>query len=163
MSLQPTYSNVSTGNGSAVETSNFSIRANHNILTVDMLGTWNEDNTLDYVSEYKRLVNRYFTREWACVINLKGMEMLLSESFQIDTLKALNAWSYIKGMKSIAVVFSSNNRSHLLYQFEEIFKVTHPYSTAVCLSEFEAAQWLESQGFKIKTTSELSQPVSFAV
>jgi hypothetical protein len=149
--------------GSRVETTNFVIDAKHDILTIDMLGTWNEGNTLDYVASYKRLVHRYFTREWACVINLKGMDMLLSESFQIETLKALNAWSYIKGMKAIAVVFSSNNRSHLLYQFEEIFKVKHPYATSVCLSEFEASQWLDSQGFKMKTLNSSPKLTSIAV
>ena len=163
MSLYTTYSNASTETASRVETSNFVIQANHDILSIDMIGTWNEDNTLDYVAEYKRLVHRYFTREWACVVNLKGMDMLLSESFQIETLKALNAWSYIKGMKAIAVVFSSNNRSHLLYQFEEIFKVTHPYATSVCLSEFEAVQWLDSQGFRMKKANPSPKIASIAV
>lgn len=163
MSLYTTYSNHSSEGGSRAETSHFTIQANHDILSIDMLGTWNENNTLDYVSEYKRLVNRYFTREWACVVNLKEMDMLLSESFQVETLKALNAWSYIKGMKAISVVFSNNNRTHLLYQFEEIFKVRHPYATAVCLSEFEASQWLESQGFKLKTVNQTPKLASIAV
>lgn len=162
MSLYTTTSNVNKVSNRA-ETTNYVIQANHDILSIDMLGTWNEGNTLDYVAEYKRLVSRYFTREWACVINLKGMDMLLSESFQIETLKALNAWSYIKGMKAVAVVFSSTNRSHLLYQFEEIFKVKHPYATSVCLSEFEASQWLESQGFKMKTVNESPKLTSIAV
>jgi hypothetical protein len=74
--------------------------------------------------------------------------MLLSESFQIETFKALNAWSYIKGMKAISVVVSHRNRSHLLYQFEEIFKVNHPYATAVCYSELESTKWLSDHGFK---------------
>jgi hypothetical protein len=163
MSLYSTSLTENSGIGCRAETTNYVIQANHNILSIDMLGTWNEGNTLDYVAEYKRLVNRYFTQEWACIVNLKGMEMLLSESFQIETLRALNAWSYIKGMKAISVVFSSNNRSHLLYQFEEIFKVKHPYATAVCLSEFEAVQWIESQGFKIKAAPRSPQAASFAV
>ena len=101
----------------------FSIEPNKDILLIDLFGTWNEDTTLEFIAEYKRLANRYFTREWACVFNLQGLEMLLSESFQIETFRALNAWSYIKGMKSVSVIISSKNRSHLLYQFEEIFKV----------------------------------------
>ena len=149
--------------GSKIETPNFVIHAMHDILSIDMFGTWNEDNTIEFVADYKRLVHRYFTREWACVINLRGLDMLLSESFQIETLKALNAWSYIKGMKAISVVVSSNNRSHLLYQFEEIFKVNHPYATAACHSELESSQWLSSQGFKLKTVAPSPSLTSIAV
>ena len=132
------------------QSKNFSLKPNTDIFLVDLFGTWNEETTLEFVSEFKRLANRYFTREWACVFNLQGLEMLLSESFQIETLKALNAWSYIKGMKAISVIISSKNRSHLLYQFEEIFKVNHPYNTAVCHSPIESSQWLADQGFKQK-------------
>lgn len=141
---------VSTQNSKHVKTEFFSILPEHNIVTVDLFGTWNEQQTLDYVAEFKRLVHRYFTQEWACVINLQHLDMLLSESFQIDTFKALNAWSYIKGMKAISVIVSHRNRSHLLYQFEEIFKVNHPYATAVCYSELESLQWLANQGFKMR-------------
>ena len=126
----------------------FIINPQQKVLHVDFLGTWGPDQTLEYVEEYKRLVNRYFTQEWACVINLQDMELLLSESFQIETFKALNAWSYIKGMRSIAVIISHDNRSHLLYQFEEVFKVNHPYETQVCFSEIQATQWLIEQGFR---------------
>ncbi len=139
---------LSSQNSKHVKTEFFSILPKHNIVTVDMYGTWNEQQTLDFVSEFKRLVHRYFTQEWACIINLQNLDMLLSESFQIETLKALNAWSYIKGMKAISVVVSHRNRSHLLYQFEEIFKVNHPYATAVCHSELESTNWLVGHGFK---------------
>jgi len=142
---------------------NFIIHPEHNILTIDLFGTWNEQQTLEYVADYKRLVHRYFTREWACVINLQGLDMLLSESFQIETLKALNAWSYIKGMKAISVIISSKNRSHLLYQFEEIFKVNHPYNTAVCHSPIESSQWLADQGFKQKLEKSSHKLESLAV
>lgn len=139
---------VASRNSKHVKTEFFSIYPEHNIVTVDLFGTWNEQQTLDFVAEFKRLVHRYFTQEWACIINLQHLDMLLSESFQIETLKALNAWSYIKGMKAISVVVSHRNRSHLLYQFEEIFKVNHPYATAVCHSELESTNWLEGHGFK---------------
>lgn len=139
---------VADQNSKQVKTEFYSIVPAHNIVTVDMYGTWNEQQTLDFVAEFKRLVHRYFTQEWACIINLQHLDMLLSESFQIDTFKALNAWSYIKGMKAISVVVSHRNRSHLLYQFEEIFKVNHPYATAVCYSELESTNWLEGHGFK---------------
>jgi GTP-sensing pleiotropic transcriptional regulator CodY len=163
MASQISSSDICHESGSRIETSNFVIHARHDILSVDMSGTWNEDNTLEYVADYKRLVHRYFTREWACVINLKDLDMLLSESFQIETLKALNAWSFIKGMKAVSVVVSDNNRSHLLYQFEEVFKVNHPYATAVCQSEFEASQWLASQGFKFKIANPSPKLTSIAV
>ena len=139
---------VADQNSKQVKTEFYSIVPAHNIVTVDMYGTWNEQQTLDFVAEFKRLVHRYFTQEWACIINLQHLDMLFSESFQIDTFKALNAWSYIKGMKAISVVVSHRNRSHLLYQFEEIFKVNHPYATAVCYSELESTNWLEGHGFK---------------
>ncbi|MFV1873157.1 MAG: hypothetical protein ACMZ64_07550 [Oleiphilus sp.] len=146
-----------------VKTEFFAIMPEHNIVTVDLFGTWNEQQTLDFVAEFKRLVHRYFTQEWACVINLQHLDMLLSESFQIQTFKALNAWSYIKGMKAISVVVSHKNRSHLLYQFEEIFKVNHPYATAVCYSELESANWMADHGFKPrqkKTASAFSHVIS---
>jgi hypothetical protein len=152
-----------TKNNSNEMNQNFIICPEHDILSIELFGTWNEQQTLDYVAEYKKLVHRYFTREWACVINLQGMDLLLSESFQIETLKALNAWSYIKGMKTISVIISNNNRSHLLYQFEEIFKVNHPYTTAVCHSEIEADQWMASQGFKQKNKFKVDARESMAV
>ena len=141
----------------------FSLQPNTDIFLIDMFGTWNEETTLEFVSEFKRLANRYFTREWACVFNLQGLEMLLSESFQIETFRALNAWSYIKGMKSVSVIISSKNRSHLLYQFEEIFKVNHPYATAVCHSAIDASQWLNDQGFKQKLFESSQNKLAFAV
>ena len=158
MDLETSLESANIDNGR-----NFVIHPEHDILTVDLCGTWNEQQTLKYVAEYKRLVHRYFTREWGCVINLQGLDMLLSESFQIETLKALNAWSYIKGMKAISVIISSNNRSHLLYQFEEIFKVNHPYATAVCHSPVEANQWIADQGFRPKIKEPSQKVHSFAV
>ena len=148
---------VSSQNSKHVKTEFFSILPEHNIVTVDLFGTWNEDQTLDFVADFKRIVHRYFTQEWACIINLQHLDMLLSEPFQIETFKALNAWSYIKGMKAISVVVSHRNRSHLLYQFEEIFKVNHPYATAVCHSELESSNWLSGHGFKQRAINSSSR------
>jgi len=142
---------------------NFLIQPEKNILSIDLKGTWNEQTTLDFIAEYKLLVNRRFTQEWACVMSLQHLELLLSESFQIESFRALNAWSYIKGMKAAAVIISSNNRSHLLYQFEEIFKVNHPYATAVCHSEIEASQWLNDQGFEQKVIAASQKKVAYSV
>jgi len=128
----------------------FVIHPESNILSIDLSGTWNQQTTLEFVESYKRIVHRFFTQEWACVMNLKNLDLLLSESFQIESFRALNAWSYIKGMKASSVIIGSKNRSHLLYQFEEIYKVNHPYATAVCHSYIEAAQWLSEQGFQQK-------------
>lgn len=128
----------------------FSIKPAHDILYVTMSGTWSPDQTLAYAAEYKKQVSRYFAREWACVLNLQNLEMLLSEDFQIETLKALNTWSYIKGMKAAAVIISQDNRSHLLYQLEEIFKRVQTYASAVCYSEVDANHWLVDQGFNEK-------------
>jgi len=131
----------------ATQEEHYIINPQQDVLHVDFKGTWSPEETLKYVENYKRLVNRYFTHEWACVMNLQGLDMLLSEPFQIETFKALNAWSYIKGMRSVAVIICNSNRSHLLYQFEEILKVNHPYETQVCFSEIQSNQWLLDQGF----------------
>jgi len=131
----------------ATQEEHYIINPQQDVLHVDFKGSWSPEETLKYVENYKRLVNRYFTSEWACVMNLQGLDMLLSEPFQIETFKALNAWSYIKGMRSVAVIISNSNRSHLLYQFEEILKVNHPYETQVCFSEIQSNQWLHDQGF----------------
>ena len=72
----------------AIQDEHFSIKPQQGILRVDFKGTWSPEETLKYVENYKRLVNRYFTHEWACVMNLQGLDMLLSESFQIETFKA---------------------------------------------------------------------------
>ncbi len=128
----------------------YEIKPAHDILYVDMFGSWSPDDTAEFGTEYKRLVSRYFAREWACVINLKQLDMLISESQQIAAFKALNTWSYIKGMKAQAVIVGPDNRSHLLYQFEEIFKDQQPFAKAVFHHELEANHWLTEQGFSEK-------------
>ena len=52
-------------------------------------------------------------------------------------------------MRSVAVIISHRNRSHLLYQFEDILEVNHPYETQVCFSEIQSDQWLIDQGFNV--------------
>jgi len=135
----------------------FLVKPVHDILYVDMAGTWNKEQALAYTEEYKKQVSRYFAREWACVLNLQNLEMLLPETFQIETLRALNTWSFIKGMKAIAVIVSADNRSHLLYQLEEVFKGANSYATAVCHSEVEANHWLVECGFSENRLSQSQQ------
>lgn len=131
---------------SSVE-SKFTINPVHDVLYVDLKGTWDPEQTQLYAAEFKRQVSRYFAREWACIWNLKELDMLLAEETQIALFKALNTWSYIKGMKAGAVIISVDNRDHLLYQVEEIFKGVQPFATTVCHSELEANHWLVEQGF----------------
>lgn len=125
----------------------FSIDPEHDILHVEMRGTWNEDIAHAYVAEYKKIVGRYFAREWACVLDLRKMEMLLSEEFQINTLKALNTWSYIKGLKSMAIVVNEQVRPHLLYQFEEILMDKPDFNSRVLSNPIDARHWLKDEGF----------------
>ncbi len=124
------------------------IQPHHDILTVTLRGSWNAEDSLSFVSDYKKLVNHYFAREWACVFNLKQMEMLIPDAYQVHTFRALNTWSYIKGMQALVVLFSQNSRSQLLYQFEEILEDRQAYQRKVCQSEAEGYQWLADQGFR---------------
>jgi len=128
----------------------YEIKPVHDILYVDMRGSWSPEETVEYVSEFKRLVSRYFAREWACVLNLKHLDMLISETQQISAFKALNTWAYIKGMKSLAVIVGQDNRSHLLFQFEEILKGEQSFYKSVFHNEVEANHWLTDQGFSEK-------------
>lgn len=128
----------------------FSIKPVHDVLYVQLSGSWNHDLTADYSLEYKKQTSRYFAREWACVLNLQNLDMIIPEREQIETFRALNTWSYIKGMTALAIVISLENRHQLLYQFEEIFQDPQPYRTAIFYSDEEASAWLESQnGIKV--------------
>lgn len=128
----------------------FNLQPSHDILYVDMYGSWNHDQTYQYSLEYKKVVSRYFAREWVCVMNLQALEMLISEREQIETLKALNTWSYIKGMTALVAVIGIENRHYLMYQFEEIFNDNQPYAKKICYSAHEAEQWLVNQGKLVK-------------
>lgn len=134
----------------------YSVKPVHNVLYIELSGSWNHDQTCDYSLEYKKQVSRYFAREWACVLNLQNLEMLISENAQIEMFRALNTWSYIKGMTAQALVISMENRHHLLYQFEEIFNQKQPYETGIFYSETEANSWLKSLGH-IRTVETSSQ------
>jgi hypothetical protein len=134
----------------------FSVKPAHNVLYVELSGSWNHEKTCDYAIEYKKQVSRYFAREWACVLNLQNLEMLISEQSQIEMFRALNSWSYIKGMTAQAVVISIENRHHLLYQFEEVFNETQPFEMSIFYSEPEANSWLKSLGHirSVETSSQ---------
>lgn len=131
-------------------TKSYSINPVHDVLYVTLSGTWSPENTLEFVSQYKKEVSRYFAREWASVFYLNDLEMLLAEDFQIETFKALFTWSYIKGMQAMSLIVGADNRSHLLYQFEEMLQGRQPFATKVCHGNLEAGQWLRSNGFQAK-------------
>ena len=124
----------------------YRIKPVHDILYVDLLGSWNPDRTYDYSLEYKKIVSRYFAREWVCVLNLQHLDLLISEPAQVETFKALNTWSYIKGMTALVVMVGIQNRHHLLYQFEEIFNDRQPYEKVVFYSDVELNAWMSDHG-----------------
>jgi len=124
----------------------YTLQPIQDILYVDLFGSWNHDQTYNYSLDYKKQVSRYFAREWVCVMNLQQLDMLISEQAQIETFRALNTWSYIKGMTAMLVVIGIENRHHLLYQFEDIFDDKQPYEKAILYSDAEAQHWLIEHG-----------------
>lgn len=127
-------------------TPGYSIQPVHDVLHVRLSGSWNHDQTFAYTIDYKKQVSRYFAREWVCVLNLQNLELLISEQEQIETFRALNTWSYIKGMIALGIVISPENRDHLLYQFEEIMSDNQSYQKAIFYSDVEANHWLQKLG-----------------
>lgn len=132
----------------------YTIRPAHDILYVSLVGSWSPNDTLRFLSDYKRQVSKYFAQEWACVMQLSELEMLIEEDFQIETFKALNTWGFIKGMGAMAIIIGHENRDHLLFQFEEILKGKQPFQTSVFRSNEEADAWLRLRGFKAKLLAE---------
>lgn len=130
--------------------SKYIIQPVRDVLYVKLDGSWNAEQTLAFSADFKRQVNRCFAREWACVFNLKDMDLLIPESYQVHAFRALNTWSYIKGMQALVLLFSHDSRSQLLFQFEEILQDRQPYLKKVCQSEVEANQWLAGLGFREK-------------
>lgn len=128
----------------------YSLNPEHDILYVTMNGTWNMDTTQAYISQYKKDVSRYFAREWAAVLDLRNLEMLLSEEFQLESIIALNTWSFIKGMTTMAIIVGEHNRGPLLYQFEEIFNQSPAFARDVFSNPVKARHWLFDQGFRGK-------------
>lgn len=124
----------------------FTLQPAQDVLYIDLFGSWNHEQTCEYSLEYKKQVSRYFAREWVAVMNLQKLDMLIEEPNQIDMFRALNTWSFIKGMTAMVVVVGIENRHHLLYQFEEIFNDKQPYQKAILYSEAEALQWLRDNG-----------------
>ncbi|UZE97900.1 hypothetical protein [Alkalimarinus alittae] len=139
----------------------FTIRPVHDILYVSLIGSWSTDDTLNFVADYKRLVSKYFAQEWACVLQISDLEMLIGEDFQQETLKALNTWGYIKGMGALAIIVGHKNRDHLLFQFEEILKGKQSFQTGVFRSNEDADAWLRLRGFKAKLLVEESGVLKF--
>jgi len=139
---------------SEISSEKYTIRPAHDILYVSLKGSLAPDDTLRFLSDYKKQVGKYFAQEWACVTQLSELEMLIEEGFQIETFKALNTWSYIKGMGAMAIIVGNDNRDHLLYQFEEILQGKLPFQTGVFKSNDEADTWLRLRGFKAKLLAE---------
>ena len=138
---------------SEIKHERYSIKPVHDILYVDLKGTWLAEDTLTFTTEFKKQVSRYFARSWACVMSIKDLDMLVDDSFQIDSFVALNTWSYIKGMSHMVIVTGSQKRDMLLYQFEEILKAKQPFSMEVFMTEFPAQQWLKDHGFNMESAS----------
>ena len=128
----------------------FSLQPENDVLYVEMSGSWSPDTTLEFVAEYKKQVSRYFAREWAYVLNIAELEMLMSDEFQVATFKSLHTWAYIKGMQAIALIVAESNRGHLLYQFEEMLKGAGQIDTKVCQHADEAAEWLAEKRFSTR-------------
>ncbi len=139
----------------------YTIRPAHDILYISLLGSWSPDDTLRFLADYKKQVSKYFAQEWACVMQISDLDMLIEEGFQIETFKALNTWSYIKGMGAMAIIVGMENRDHLLFQFEEILKGKLPFQTSVFKSNDEADAWLRIRGFKAKLLSDEFGMVQF--
>lgn len=135
---------------SEVSNEKYTIRPAHDILYVSLSGSLSPDDTLRFVTDYKRLVSKYFAQEWACVMQLSELEMLIGEDFQIETFKALNTWGFIKGMGAMSIIVGHKNRDHLLYQFEEILKGKQSFQTSVVRSNEEADAWLKLRGYNAK-------------
>ena len=128
----------------------YSIKPVHDTLFVTLRGSWSMDNMRQFTEDYKKLVGRYFAREWACVLNIRDLELLIGEDQQIAAFKALNTWSFIKGMQAQAVILSDRNPGYLLYQFEEILKDKASFDRKVFLNERDADHWLVNKGFSEK-------------
>ncbi len=132
----------------AIQHEKYTIRPVHDTLYVDLKGTWNHEDTYQFTSDYKKLVSRYFARRWCCVLRVDQLEMLIDEDFQIPSFKALNTWSFIKGMGAFALVSSPENRDCLIFQFDEVMRGRHPFDAECFLSEDDADSWLKERGFQ---------------
>ena len=139
---------------SEVSCDKYSIRPAHDILYVDLKGTWTAEDTLQFVAEYKKQVSRYFAQSWACVLKIKNLDMLIDDNFQIQSFISLNTWSYIKGMSDMVIITGTQSRDMLLYQFEEIISAKQPFDMEICTNDFLADQWLRDRGFRAKQLEE---------
>ncbi|MDX1451109.1 MAG: hypothetical protein R3183_01025 [Oleiphilaceae bacterium] len=128
----------------------YTIKTAHDTVFVRLQGSWSAEHMHNFTQEFKQLVGRYFAREWACVMDISDLELLIGEQEQIAAFRALNTWSFIKGMRAQALVVSERNPSYLLYQFEEVLRTKSSYERQVCENESQAEQWLHDYGFSEK-------------
>jgi hypothetical protein len=148
---------ISGDHAMSSSSSKYLIQPFHDVLSVRLSGTWNAEDTMQFSGDFKRQVSRYFAREWACVLNLKELELLVPDAYQVHAFRALNTWSYIKGMQAMAILFSPDSRSALLYQFEEILDDRQPYQRLLGQSEAEAHRWLAELGFRDRKENQLQR------
>ncbi len=132
----------------AIQNDKYSIKPVHDTLYVDLKGTWNHEDTYQFISDYKKLVSRYFAQRWCCVLTVSDLELLIDEDFQVPSFKALNTWSFIKGMGAFALVTSAKNRDCLIFQFDEVMRGRHPFEAECFGSEAEADTWLKARGYQ---------------
>lgn len=126
---------------------NYKIVAKHNLLRISIAGTLNEELTLNFVKDCKKLVASYFSHGWALELDLSGLEMLIDERFHVETLKALFTWFYIKGMSAMALLTGHDLKPHLMYPFEQALSDRPPYSVKVFRDSEESQVWLKLTGF----------------
>lgn len=120
----------------------YTIEPAHDIL----LESWNPQHAYDYALNYKKIVSQYFAREWVCLLNLQHLGQLVSDPSQLEIFRALNAWSYIKGMKALVVMANIQNRHPLHNQFVEIFNDHQPYEKAFFYNDAELGDWMTAHG-----------------
>ncbi len=126
----------------------YNIRAEHDLLFVELQGTWTPEDTLQFMVAYKKLVSSYFAREWAAVFDIGKLEMFIEENFQIETFRSLLTWSFIKGLGALSVIKDPKSRDHLLFQFEEILNHRQPVASSLHCSVDEAVAWLAREGYE---------------
>ena len=134
---------------SEVSCQKYRIRAVHDTLYVELMGTWAPEDTLQFLAADKKLVASYFARERGEVLCRDQLDMLIEEDFQIETFRSLFTWSFIKGLGALSVVKGPANRDHLLFQFEEILNHRQPVAVSLKNNLQEAVAWLAEEGYEI--------------
>lgn len=125
----------------------YRIVAKHNLLHIEIEGTFNQELTLEFVADCKRLVASYFAHGWALEFDIAKLEMLIDEHFHSETFKALFTWFYIKGLSAMALLTGDHLRQHLICPFEQALSDRPPYSVKVFNNISESRVWLKLMGF----------------